>query len=418
MRNVLLLISISLAASLTNAQNARLVLNDSVWLVGGMYGGFIVLDNPNSNAITLTGNGKGGFVSEDEDNKIRWNIGTNSGLYHIPFYSDSAKHSIPVTCDVSATNPGQGSGRIDFSTYSTKLTGSNTPYPSMVTDLLLIPPWIMPIAVPEYAVDRFWLIDATNYMSHPDVVLSLSYVNDEVLAPANSITPSSLRATQFDDPNGEWTRTGYGVNNVGTTTGTTSNIVVPSAEFFPAWTLVDQFVFLPVELTRFETQCHGNERLFYWETATETNNNFFILEKSWDGTHFFAIDQLPGAGTSTQPQVYSSLETEVSMEAFYRLAQVDFDGTTRYSEIISGKTCTSEDLTVHVFPNPSQGMFNVKFAKNGPYKYRLLNLLGDIILQGVVQNGGQINLSEMPSGTYLFHVDLEVGDEIVRLVKQ
>jgi hypothetical protein len=94
-----------------------------------------------------------------------------------------------------------------------------------------------------------------------------------------------------------------------------------------------------------------------WSTASETNNSHFIIEKSFDAINFFEIGNVAGAGNSSTTLYYSFTDNNVNGFAYYRLKQVDFNGTYSYSNIevancsssgnsVTGLTITDNNLTV------------------------------------------------------------------------
>lgn len=93
---------------------------------------------------------------------------------------------------------------------------------------------------------------------------------------------------------------------------------------------------LPVELTAFNGQNKQGMNLLTWETATETNNDYFSIAHSSDGFSWQEIDKVSGAGNSTEVKNYS-LEHRNFPSAinYYRLTQVDFDGKREVFPIIS-----------------------------------------------------------------------------------
>ncbi|MCB0642549.1 MAG: hypothetical protein KDC44_12960, partial [Phaeodactylibacter sp.] len=95
---------------------------------------------------------------------------------------------------------------------------------------------------------------------------------------------------------------------------------------------------VPVELRSFTGQTLEEGVLLKWITETETDNDFFSLERSFDGQSFTPISILAGAGTSLTPIEYAFLDREVlelgQNTVYYRLKQTDFDGAESFSEII------------------------------------------------------------------------------------
>ncbi|MFZ9954611.1 MAG: T9SS type A sorting domain-containing protein, partial [Flavobacteriales bacterium] len=86
--------------------------------------------------------------------------------------------------------------------------------------------------------------------------------------------------------------------------------------------------------------------LLTWSTASEINNDHFELQRSTDGVNFETITVIGGQGTSYQINHYDFLDTrEFNGTVYYRLKQVDFDGTTAYSNTIS----ISNAQTISIF---------------------------------------------------------------------
>jgi hypothetical protein len=138
---------------------------------------------------------------------------------------------------------------------------------------------------------------------------------------------------------------------------------------------------LPIELTSFTGSCAGRTKTFNWTTASETNNDYFSLERSTDGETFETVKIIPGAGTSTSSQHYSVQIAEADANlVYYRLKQTDYDGQFSYSNIIH-VSCTSDngyadELTV--YPNPANESIQIQLHSNeqGTYVIAIYNLLG------------------------------------------
>lgn len=117
---------------------------------------------------------------------------------------------------------------------------------------------------------------------------------------------------------------------------------------------------LPIELTRFEGECNKNKVVLFWQTATETNNHYFIIERSDDGRKFQSIGTLYGAGNSSSARNYAFTDEEdFAGLTYYRLQQVDFDGKSSFSEIIAvDHSCVKKgDVGISVYPNPASDVF-------------------------------------------------------------
>ena len=143
---------------------------------------------------------------------------------------------------------------------------------------------------------------------------------------------------------------------------------------------------LPIELISFEAISKENEVLLQWRTATETNNDYFSIERSSDGISFSEIKNIPGAGNSTIERSYQTFDNNpLSGVSYYRLKQTDFDGKFTYSEIQTVHSKIKENLNELVIkqisPNPFDSFFNAVFITNSNEEVfvELLNYSGSVI---------------------------------------
>ena len=160
---------------------------------------------------------------------------------------------------------------------------------------------------------------------------------------------------------------------------------------------------LPVELTHFSAQwqTEGESALLTWQTATETNNSHFLIERSFDGVEFQTIGQVEGMGTtitSTDYQFDDPLETNNPNPEtiYYRLKQVDFNGDYEYSDM---KTLSSEletSSSFSVWPNPSSGDI-VLVSAVGDYSVISMN---GVVLKSF-NNTDKLDISDLEKGTYM-----------------
>lgn len=122
---------------------------------------------------------------------------------------------------------------------------------------------------------------------------------------------------------------------------------------------------LPIELISFDAKMIDNGEVnTTWITATETNNDYFTIEKSTDALHFEIVGKVKGAGNSTVPHNYSLIDKNpYSSISYYRLKQTDFDGKFTYSDLVAVES--SEKFDFNVFPNPTtNGDINLSIVGN------------------------------------------------------
>jgi len=110
---------------------------------------------------------------------------------------------------------------------------------------------------------------------------------------------------------------------------------------------------LPIELKTFIARKHGNNSNLDWTTSSEINNDFFSVERSFDGTNWTEIYRCDGAGTSTKEHRYSFIDNYTFGGInYYRLKQTDLDGMFSYSHIESVKF-TNDSISMQIYPIPA-----------------------------------------------------------------
>ncbi len=115
---------------------------------------------------------------------------------------------------------------------------------------------------------------------------------------------------------------------------------------------------LPIYLLNFDIDCDDNRLIFNWATTSEINNDYFIIQSSKDGENFNDIAKIQGAGNSNQLNEYSfNYNQKYNNEVYYRLKQVDFDGTAETFEIIYVDCNELKKPQITIYPNPFKGDF-------------------------------------------------------------
>jgi parallel beta-helix repeat protein len=170
---------------------------------------------------------------------------------------------------------------------------------------------------------------------------------------------------------------------------------------------------VPVTLTSFDAVKNNNDVMLNWVTASEINNDYFEVQRSTDGMNFEKIGQVEGNGTTTSVSSYAFADKNVlaefsSVSAFYyRLKQVDFDGTTDYSKTIRVSNNVLTSGNIEVYPNPNNGTFNITLPANeqSTIQLTIIDRTGKIVEQKMMQlqqgdNLLDLNLS-LPKGIYM-----------------
>lgn len=169
---------------------------------------------------------------------------------------------------------------------------------------------------------------------------------------------------------------------------------------------------LPVEIEKIVAESTKNGNILIFSTSTETNNSHFNIERSIDSRRWETLGQVAGAGTTQEQQEYSFLDkSPESGTNYYRIKQVDFDGTFSYSKIVSAVWGTKPKITT--YPNPASEQLQIQglgTVNNQAIQIEVINLQGQILLQ---QDWNQeaISVRQLPKGSYLIRVRSE--DEVL-----
>jgi len=176
---------------------------------------------------------------------------------------------------------------------------------------------------------------------------------------------------------------------------------------------------LPVELVSFIGEFEKGKVLLQWKTASELNNERFILERSVNGIHFVALYAVEGAGSTSIPQEYSYTDQSPFPGInYYRLKQIDFNQAFTYSKIISVEATDQPGPPITIFPNPSDQSDIIQIMLKGivggtAAEVNITSASGHSIqsFKTTVDNFNQIRIdpsisSTMAVGVYLVSVKL------------
>lgn len=177
-------------------------------------------------------------------------------------------------------------------------------------------------------------------------------------------------------------------------------------------------VVLPVELANFRAKPISSVIQLQWETTSERHASHFIVEHSLDMGEFKPIGRVMAAGDASRRQLYSFVDDQSHQATnYYRLQQVDKDGSRQYSKIIAVR---HDNLlpALAVYPNPSDGRsIGVQMTEVEPASLQLTDLGGHFIQFRLTEKStGQVTLepvTPLQSGLYLLHAK---GQKSVRLL--
>ena len=179
-------------------------------------------------------------------------------------------------------------------------------------------------------------------------------------------------------------------------------------------------VVLPVELKDFTASAHGCKQvLVNWSTFSEINNDYFILERSANGENWEEITNVNGANNSSKLMTYAfndQLKDVIAGTIFYRLTQVDFDGNSTSSDIISvERPCNAS--TIMLFPNPTNSNSQIVSA-NEIISIEIYDLSGKLVSKELNPSNNSIKSQYLEPGIYLIKiVDVSGSKETLKLIR-
>lgn len=176
---------------------------------------------------------------------------------------------------------------------------------------------------------------------------------------------------------------------------------------------------LPVELIEFRGLLNGSDIALAWTTASELNNAGFDIEfaHASDGT-FSKIGFVAGSGTSTETTQYHYTHTPTSFDAqtlYYRLKQLDFDGTFEYSDVVEINLPLTSNATLHhAYPNPFNPSTTISFTlpAEGSVHLTVYNATGRVVQELI----NEVKPAGYHSEQFVAGEDLASGVYMYRLI--
>ncbi len=171
-------------------------------------------------------------------------------------------------------------------------------------------------------------------------------------------------------------------------------------------TATDLCALLPIELLNFEVTATAEfSAEIFWTTASEINNSHFVLERSSDGQHWSELTIVNGMGNSSSTIQYNYTDTNpLRGITYYRLKQVDFDGSFTYSAI---RSINSFDATknVMIHPNPASDQLTISGISLNQGDFEVYSSSGKLVTDqtSIISNEIfelQLNISNLPNGIY------------------
>lgn len=245
----------------------------------------------------------------------------------------------------------------------------------------------------------------------------------------NSVAPASRYGViRRDDPLQDWFGSPFGVHANGTQSEVLGTVTAVRSGITSPLNIWGDFGIgfgnapLPVEWLTFTAIPDNGTIDLDWSTASERDNDYFVLERSRDGKNFEAFGKVQGNGTTSKISNYSFTDyAPYEGISYYRIRQVDYDGRFDFSAIVPVRFDDREG-EVLLYPNPAgaEVWIVIPAEHAGTELIRIFDMAGKLVLSRAFNvlsgsNGFHIDLSPLSSGVYTLKP--QTG-KVLRLIKQ
>lgn len=184
---------------------------------------------------------------------------------------------------------------------------------------------------------------------------------------------------------------------------------------------------LPVSLLYFNHTCIDDSIKFSWATATETNNDFFILQRSTDAENWLNIKVLKGNGNSNKVNQYHCSDYgNDNIINYYRLKQVDYDGSSTIFQTVAVQSCRNynSQIKIRIYPNPAKDYLTILNQNNDNKDIiiKILDINNKVVWMELWKNPAcnaakYISLSSFAKGMYNLLLQSGTQNEYKRFIK-
>lgn len=174
---------------------------------------------------------------------------------------------------------------------------------------------------------------------------------------------------------------------------------------------------LPVELAKFTAAKLNMDVALHWSTVMEKNNDKFLVQRSFDGKAFMTIGEVKGLGNSNQLANYQFIDNQPQDVNYYRLQQIDFDGTSAYSPIRVVRFGASNNQ-IRLWPNPAKDQIQITAGKEPIQNLEILDVHGRKLSSNEYALVEQsINIKQLSQGIYFVLITIDGKVHALKFVK-
>lgn len=277
---------------------------------------------------------QGGIFTADETAVVSIQTPADTFNYTVPFVN-SNNETIRLVYQITAAPAMETI--VQFSSWETDV--NNIPTPLLAGS----------VPAPLYTTNRFWRIG--NAPDGVAAILRFTYASQDLVG--TNVLPELLSPIAWSDDLTQW-QWPANSSSSDTINQFVEAVFMDGIAAWQYWSLSEQATGLPIQLLQFQADCQ--QQTLQWTTAVEINNREFLIQGTDDGLHFENLLQTPGAGNSSTIRSYERAIPK-PRSAYYRLCQIDWDGTVHCFPLIGG--CPETAPKPILYPNPNDGRFRI-----------------------------------------------------------
>ncbi len=346
---------------------------------------------------------------------MAWNIGATPGTYTFPFGTNSTTY-IPFKI-----TPTGDAGIVNVATYKTP--ADNTPYPVSNGPFGITVVHMQSQATGANVsitdvIDRFWQVNKSGATTTASLVFSYK----PTAAPAGeepAAGPFVYTAQRYQVPGGTGSPFGGWQNLGGVNAAGQITVSLVADPISGPWTLGNLSNPLPIQLLNFDASLIGTKVKTYWSTASERDNDHFVVERSTDMKEYSFIASVSSKGNSSVLQNYDAWDYEpLNGVQYYRLKSVSIDGEESFSKPVPIKLDMGSLFEINfVYSNYDERntWINMNYNSSLPYSIRITDVLGRSIYykenNSAIEGNNDINLKDVLPVKGIYIVTIENNQE-------
>lgn len=172
---------------------------------------------------------------------------------------------------------------------------------------------------------------------------------------------------------------------------------------------------LPVSLISFRARAEGRKSILEWRTASEQDLDFYQIDHSTDGIHYQPIGTVRTGKGSLQVKTYEWIHLSPPLGLnYYRLKRMNQSGEITYSDVVSLRTLEP----LRIFPNPTHDKIYIRGLTGEPARVILKDVVGRILFETRISDGGAIDLNKQAGGVYILTVDLGAQKTVFKVIRE